>query len=734
MKTLLSLVAAAALLGPPEAPGRAVDNLTAFARLLGYVRFFHPSDEAAAADWNRVAVAGVAAVEPAADPAALARTLESFFRPLAPTVRVYPTGGARPEPPVALLPVTGGAPRRIVAWRHFGGKFEGTAKSFRSERIDDATPPFGTLLQAIEPGDLRGRRIRLRARVRAELASAARFQLGLRVDRPAGQPGFLDNMADRPILTTDWRTVDLEGDVAADAERIVVLAVLTGEGRVWLDEVSLTPIEGRSAPRLANGGFDEGEPGAEPPGWTFPYESIGAGYHLDLRRGAPCLQDGCVEISSDALAAPRFARPEEPLEIDLGGGVSALVPLALWADARGTLPRVKAAPAPWETVDPSPDIRDNRLAALLLTWASLAHVHPTLDLSAEEWAASLRTHLPEALAASTREEYRRAVHHLLADLHDPIANDVVHRDDPPPAWLPLDWEWIEDHLVITQVLDRGISGLRPGDVVEELNGQPAARALAAAEDVLSAATPAARRALALSALASGDPGSTVTLRLQSGEPRPPVTLTRQRRGAAPLDLPPPVTEPSRGLFYVDLRRMDDAALERELPRLAKARGIVFDLRGWSSVSMLLVSHLTPKTLDALTWEVPVFERPDRQNPGVLRSVNRVEPRAPRLTARLAFLADARTFQNSERLLETIAHGRWGEIVGAPTAGNVGNPNWSDLPGGWTIAWTGRRALKHDGTLLNGVGIQPTVPVERTLRGAVAGRDEVIERGLELVGR
>lgn len=150
--------------------------------------------------------------------------------------------------------------------------------------------------------------------------------------------------------------------------------------------------------------------------------------------------------------------------------------------------------------------------------------------------------------------------------------------------------------------------------------------------------------------------------------------------------------------------------------------------------MLLVSHLTPKTLDALTWEVPVFERPDRQNPGVLRSVNRVEPRAPRLTARLAFLADARTFQNSERLLETIAHGRWGEIVGAPTAGNVGNPNWSDLPGGWTIAWTGRRALKHDGTLLNGVGIQPTVPVERTLRGAVAGRDEVIERGLELVGR
>ncbi|HEY2293975.1 MAG TPA: peptidase S41, partial [Thermoanaerobaculia bacterium] len=68
---------------------RGVANLTAFARLLALVRFFHPSDAVAAADWNRVAVAGVGAVEGAEDPAALARALEGFFRPLAPTLRVY---------------------------------------------------------------------------------------------------------------------------------------------------------------------------------------------------------------------------------------------------------------------------------------------------------------------------------------------------------------------------------------------------------------------------------------------------------------------------------------------------------------------------------------------------------------------------------------------------------------------------------------------------------------------
>ncbi len=36
-----------------------VERLRAFARRYGYVRFFHPSDEAASIDWDRFAVLGV---------------------------------------------------------------------------------------------------------------------------------------------------------------------------------------------------------------------------------------------------------------------------------------------------------------------------------------------------------------------------------------------------------------------------------------------------------------------------------------------------------------------------------------------------------------------------------------------------------------------------------------------------------------------------------------------------
>src|SRR5262245_8335150 len=58
-------------------------NLVAFTRLLGYVRHFHPSDEAAQADWDTLAIAGIRQIEPCEGPTQLAAALEGFFRPLA---------------------------------------------------------------------------------------------------------------------------------------------------------------------------------------------------------------------------------------------------------------------------------------------------------------------------------------------------------------------------------------------------------------------------------------------------------------------------------------------------------------------------------------------------------------------------------------------------------------------------------------------------------------------------
>src|SRR5439155_1342015 len=85
---------------------RGLRNEVAFARLLGYIRYFHPSDEGAKTDWASFAIRGARAIESAKDDEELAQQLVSLFEPVSPALRVLP-GGRPYERPAGLNPPAG---------------------------------------------------------------------------------------------------------------------------------------------------------------------------------------------------------------------------------------------------------------------------------------------------------------------------------------------------------------------------------------------------------------------------------------------------------------------------------------------------------------------------------------------------------------------------------------------------------------------------------------------------
>ncbi len=102
-------------------------SLRAFARLYGVIRWFHPSDAAAAIDWDRFAVDGVRRVMDAPDAGGLRAVLDELFAPVAPTMHFAAPGESFPDEP-ALHPVaTTGLD--VVAWgalrlrRHRGSQW-----------------------------------------------------------------------------------------------------------------------------------------------------------------------------------------------------------------------------------------------------------------------------------------------------------------------------------------------------------------------------------------------------------------------------------------------------------------------------------------------------------------------------------------------------------------------------------------------------------------------------------
>ena len=380
--------------------GRELENLTAFTRLFGDVRYFHPSDQAAAADWEALALTGVQAVEPAKSPEELARILDGLFRPLAPTLRVYPTAGPRPPLPAELKPPAGGG-LEVISWEHQGVKLGKRPSIYRSERVTQAggAPAGAEDSQFLEAAPYRGKRVALRGAARAEVPGDHPAVMRLKAMAKDGTTVLVKE--ERTVTANEWRVYEVSEPVPADAEALEIDLGLTGGGRVWWDDLSLQ-VAGdakdakSAAPEIENADFETAGYDGSPAGWNLERSARRAGYGATLSTDHP--RSGRTSFllawtRPDPAAAPR---PDEPLAVDLGGGVSALVPLALYKDASGTLPHVPASPASpaaagqAERAALSGDDRATRLADVVLAWNVFQHFYPYFDVVQADWPGELQ--------------------------------------------------------------------------------------------------------------------------------------------------------------------------------------------------------------------------------------------------------------------------------------------------------------------------------------------------------
>ncbi|MBK7193017.1 MAG: erythromycin esterase family protein [Myxococcales bacterium] len=96
---------------------------------------------------------------------------------------------------------------------------------------------FGAAAVTLDATAVRGQRVRLRGWVRTEAVVSGAAGLWLRVDD--GRREF-DDMKGRGLTgTAEWRAAAAWVDVPADAQRLVVGAMLVGDGTAWFDDLAI---------------------------------------------------------------------------------------------------------------------------------------------------------------------------------------------------------------------------------------------------------------------------------------------------------------------------------------------------------------------------------------------------------------------------------------------------------------------------------------------------------------
>jgi len=439
--------------------------------------------------------------------------------------------------------------------------------------------------------------------------------------------------------------------------------------------------------------------------------------------------------------------PGRSITADLGGGVWCAVPTSLWFDHAGTLPRarnVRRRPAERSAgLVPSGDDRSTRLADVALCWTVIQHFFPYFDVVHADWDAALRDALQSAAVDSGAEDLGVTLERMMAHLDDGHAGvwgpGNGERFYNPASFV---WRWVEGRLVVTAVVDSARTLLRPGDEVLTVNGEPTERRYEALARRISSATEGFRRFKSLGMMSES--ADTLALEVQGADgTRRKAVFQASRMGPSSWRTsgwtrypgrPAPIARLRPGIWYVDVARTTDSTFTAMVDTLADARGLIFDVRGYPyHLGTEPLAHLTDTTLTSGQWHVPIVTAPDHRDMAFDFSNWTVAPKSPRFRGRVAFLIDGRAISYAETWLGIAEHHRLGALVGEPTAGTNGNVNFISLPGGYRVTYTGMKVLKQDGSRHQGIGIRPTVPVSPTLAGIRAGRDEQLEKAIEVVG-
>jgi C-terminal processing protease CtpA/Prc len=446
-----------------------------------------------------------------------------------------------------------------------------------------------------------------------------------------------------------------------------------------------------------------------------------------------------------------YPKPNEYFTADIGSGVNVSLPLSLYKNESNTLP--KADENLFEQFNnelndfiiESPDSSQAvRLGNIIIAWNIFQHFYPYFDVIKADWNEALTSAFKKAAIDKTELEYINTLKSLTSKLNDGhvmIEDNLLREAIYSP---PFKWDWLENNIVIIKLLAGADPQLHPGDIILEINDVPVMKAIEKEEELISAARTERKRVTeGFSAQYSstikvlmGIKDSDVKLKVRSGSEKD-ITVNIKRTILQSFNEPgssPAIRQIKPGIQYIDLTKADMYDINNKMDSLKNAKGIIFDVRGYPNGKFDVIRHLIDNPVLSGRWNVPLTVFPDRKDVAFDTSRWSLMPMLPRLTSNIVFITDARAISQAETFMGIIEAYKIWDIIGEPTAGTNGNVNIIYLPSGYRIFWTGMKVLKHDGSQLHGIGILPTIPVSRTIKGVLAGRDEQLEKAIETVNK
>ncbi len=645
----------------------------------------------------------------------------------------------------------------------------------------DATEGF-QMIGLLLPDNYDGRSITLSGYIKTENLTGGYAGLFMRIDPKVA----FDNMWQRGITgTTGWTRYEITLPMnPAKTEGIVIGGLFSGKGKMWLDDFSVT-IDGADIsdaeiyklPVDTDREFDNGS-GVEFPKLTQQkindLELLGRLWGF-LKYHHPTIAAGEYNWDYELFRMlPDYLKVKNTKERDKY--------LVAWIEGLGATPTVDPIPVAEDAhIKPelswidglSPNLRDAvrhiynnrnqgdnyyigksqygnnleftnersydemtypdagfRLLSLYRHWNIVQYYYPEKYLTDKDWDDVLREYIPVFLSAKDELEYELAALKLIWEVCDTHA-DLYRGGDKIDSlrgnnYAPFRVQFVEDKLVVTDYYKPEFKTLDTGDVITKIDG----RSVEAIVDSLRPYYPASNEAARLRNISSEILRSQNSVVDIDDKPQQLYTYDSIFHGYGESETEKPYKILDGNIGYIKLLDTTEEEIAEMKNALKNTKGIVLDLRNYPDFVLYNTADYfvsTPKPFVKFTLG-------SIQNPGMFTftETNTIVPDGNNYGGKLVVIVNEHTQSRAEFTAMAFRAGENTTIIGSQTAGADGNVVYLFLPGGLMTCISGLGVYYPDGTRTQRIGIVPDIEIHPTIQGIREGRDELLERAVEII--
>ncbi len=389
-----------------------------------------------------------------------------------------------------------------------------------------------------------------------------------------------------------------------------------------------------------------------------------------------------------------------------------------------------------------------RLLTLYKYWNMIQYYFPYKHLTEKDWNTTFKEYIPDFINAKNEFEFEVATIKLIGEVKDTHANlwggNNAVKEERGTYYPPVHLRFIENKLIVTDYYNPEMQsqvGLNIGDVITKISGVSVEELVKEKLPVY----PASNYTTQLRDI-SGDllRSNSKTLELSYVREQEEVSINIPLFETKEMNYYGWYREEPDGksfkimdgnIGYINLKNIKEDDIEVIKKKLKDTKGIIVDIRNYPST---FVVFSLGNFLNSNRTDFVKFTKGNPDYPGEFTFTEPLKVGIDKSWSyngkKIVVLVNELSQSQAEYTAMAFRAGDKTTIVGSTTAGADGNVSAFILPGGMRTMISGIGVYYPDGTETQGIGIVPDVEVLPTIQGIKDGRDEPLEKAIEIINK